>query len=166
MPEETPSGAEGVAIRPMRPADHEAVLDLWERLMATGRAADPRYDYHDDARRIFRDWVRDEWSIARPFPRVLVASAGDRLVGYVQGGEVQVRPLFRGPRTASIGDLWVEEEWRRRGLGRALVEAFLAQARAAGIQRFEVGTLALDARAVGFWKTMGFTDWRVVLLRD
>jgi ribosomal protein S18 acetylase RimI-like enzyme len=51
-------------------------------------------------------------------------------------------------------------------VGRALVAQARAHARAEGIDSIEVGTLALDERAVSFWRSMGFGDWRVTLRSD
>ena len=36
----------------------------------------------------------------------------------------------------------------------------------AGVDAVEVGTLALDDRAVAFWSAVGFGPWRVTLRRD
>jgi GNAT superfamily N-acetyltransferase len=148
----------------MRPGDIERVLDLWEALMQTGQSADPRYVVARDARRIFAGYVREEWTIDKPFPRVLVADLGG-IFGFVQGFETRSLGVVDQPRTARIGDLYVDESVRGRGIGRALVEAFVDQARKAGIGGFEVGTLTRDARAVAFWTAMGFAEWQVTLKR-
>jgi GNAT superfamily N-acetyltransferase len=152
-------------IRPARRADHAALLDLWEDLQANGFAADPRYRPTPQARREMTAYTRDAWFDERPFPRVLVAEADGTLTGFVHGFPRIAVPVVDLSPTARIGDLHVHPDHRRRGIGRALVEAFAARALEAGFPRLEVGTLTADARAVAFWRAMGFDDWQVTLTR-
>lgn len=67
------------------------------------------------------------------------------------------------PPTLVITDAVVDAEHRRAGIGRALVDAVRRLADQQGFPALEVGTLTLDGRAVGFWRSMGFGDWRVTL---
>ena len=81
------------------------------------------------------------------------------------GFPVSHSPVFSLPSTARIGDLYVAASHRRRHIGRELVDAFVAAARASGRPRIEVGTLTRDPRAVAFWRALGFEDWQVTLER-
>ncbi|APD08781.1 MULTISPECIES: aminoglycoside 6'-N-acetyltransferase [Thermus] len=67
-----------------------------------------------------------------PQAMAFVAEAEGRLVGFV---EVSLRPYAEGCETRPVGYLegwYVLPSWRRRGVGRALVEAAEAWARAKG----------------------------------
>lgn len=77
--------------------------------------------------------------------RHLVALQGGRVVGYLR---MNVRAT-----TAQLRHICVAEQARGAGVGRALVEAALREARSAG-----VATLWVNARftAIGFWRQMGF----------
>jgi len=61
---------------------------------------------------------------------------------------------------ATIQDLWVDEDWRSRGVGAELVEALASQARARGVSRLEVGlpreTFAAIASTESFYSRNGF----------
>ena len=56
-----------------------------------------------------------------------------------------------------LEDLFVREEVRRTGLGRALVDAAVERARARGCKRIELDVNEEDPRALGFYQALGFT---------
>ena len=159
-----------MTVRPAERSDVPRILDLWEALMANGQQRDDRWVPSEGARHVMEDWGPDLWLPKEPFPHAWVAEAdrpeGARVVAWLDGHPSFSSPVLAGPRMATIGNLWVEPAWRRRGFGRALVEAFVDAATRGGCHAIEVGTLTHDARAVGFWHAMGFGDWRVTLRRD
>ncbi|MCB9675757.1 MAG: GNAT family N-acetyltransferase [Alphaproteobacteria bacterium] len=154
-----------IGIRPGRPSDTEALLDLWEALMDCGTAADPRFRRSSDARPHMRTYM-ESWFAPQPFETVWIADDAGQPVGMVRGFPNLVVPVVDREPTMRIGDLYVRDSHRRQGIARRLVEALLASARGGGYPRTEVGTLTADTRAVAFWKSMGFTDWQVLLARD
>ena len=152
-------------LRPIRPADLEGVLDLWEALLANGRAADPRFEPASDARAQMRERARDRWFPRDPFPHVLVAESDGRLIGFIHVFPFST-PILNTRGLARIGDLWVDPDFRRIGLGRRLVESVCQFTGEAGYPELEVGTLTADHRAVAFWHAMGFGDWQVTMRFD
>ena len=68
-------------------------------------------------------------------------------------------------RTAEILECYVTREWRRRGVGRAAIEAWLAAERAAGTSLVEAGVLRDNEPARAFWAAMGFLERSVQLAR-
>jgi ribosomal protein S18 acetylase RimI-like enzyme len=91
-----------------------------------------------------RTWF--EFAVGHPACTVFVAEAPD---GAVVGTGVAT---VNGP-VAWIGTIWVASTWRRRGLGRALTEAPIEAATAAGCR-----TLVLVATSAGrpLYEAMGF----------
>lgn len=84
---------------------------------------------------------------------VLVTREGQTLVGHVQmiedGGGWELKSLA------------VVDTWRGLGVGRALVEAGLAHARARGAHRIVVSTSTADVRLLRFYQRLGFRLERV-----
>ena len=152
-------------IRPATPDDHEVLLDLWEDLNRNGSEADPRYRPTADARAQMKTYTANSWFEQVPFPRCLVAD-DDGVVGFIHGFPRTAVPVIDLAPTVRIGDLYVAPSHRRSGVGRSLVQAMPSWAKAAGHPRAEVGTLTADARAVAFWRSMGFGDWQISLSRD
>lgn len=89
---------------------------------------------------------------------VLVAEADGRIVGVLSASwqrAIHVPGVY-----ATIQDLWVDDEWRSRGVGAELVEAIASQARSRGVGRLEVGlpreTFAAIASTESFYQRNGF----------
>jgi GNAT superfamily N-acetyltransferase len=68
---------------------------------------------------------------------LIVAEAGEGIVGVLSAS--WQRALHVPGRYATVQDLWVDREWRSRGVGAELVEALVALVAAQGVDRIEVG---------------------------
>lgn len=89
---------------------------------------------------------------------VLIAEADGKIVGALTASwqrAIHVPGVY-----ATIQDLWVDEDWRSRGVGAELVEAIASQARTRGVSRLEVGlpreTFAAIASTESFYRRNGF----------
>lgn len=89
--------------------------------------------------------------------------AGVALV-YVR--ELPRNPRLRPGRVAELDALVVRPDQRRRGIGRALVEATLVWAKAAGVLRTELGVYAFNEAALRFWRSVGFAPLSHRLYKD
>ena len=115
------SPVEGLVIRPARPEDDEPVAAMARALgrSDSGRASDFTPE------RFRRDGFGDD-----PAFGTLVADAGGELLGYAI--------FYPGYDTDSatrgiyLADLYVREEFRRRGVGRSLIEGLAAHGRSGG----------------------------------
>ncbi|MBW1878669.1 MAG: GNAT family N-acetyltransferase [Deltaproteobacteria bacterium] len=152
-------------IRAVERRDLKRAVEMWAALMENGETHDPRWKLADGARDSMRRWAEELWLVYEPFPHAWVADVDGGLVGWLDGHPSNPSPVLDLPLGATIGNLWVEPAWRRRGVGRRLVETFIAHATAAGCTDIEVGTLTRDTGAVAFWRDLGFGDWLLVLRR-
>ena len=89
---------------------------------------------------------------------VLIAEADGEIVGVLTASwqrAIHVPGVY-----ATVQDLWVDEDWRSRGVGAELVEAIASQARTRGVSRLEVGlpreTFAAIASTQSFYERNGF----------
>ena len=146
----------------MTRGDLPQVIDLWQALMANGHAADARMALMPQADAWMVRWSRDVWLAQKPFPQGFVADEG-QIVGFVTGYPEPSSPVVTQPPSLRIGDLYVAEGARRKGLGKALVDTIVEAASAVGYTGVVVETLVRDARAVGFWEAQGFLGERVQL---
>jgi GNAT superfamily N-acetyltransferase len=91
---------------------------------------------------------------------VLVAEAEGRIVGVLTAS--WQRAIHVPGTYATIQDLWVEGNWRSRGVGAELVEAIASQARTRNVSRLEVGlprdSFAAIASTQSFYRRNGFDD--------
>ncbi len=65
-----------------------------------------------------------------------------------------------------IESCWVEEDSRRQGIGRLLVEEAESWLRAEGAQRLRLGVAARNEDAQHFWQQLGFRPYRLRYLRE
>ncbi len=88
---------------------------------------------------------------------VLVAEGEGRLVGAVslRAFDTPDNPLMVPERRALLEDMVVEQGARRRGVGRALVEASLEWCRSQGVARMVLTVWEGNEAAEGFYEAVG-----------
>jgi ribosomal protein S18 acetylase RimI-like enzyme len=139
----------------------------WERLRAgTNAAAASPYtiSWHQGPRTQLRglfelaDDSPEKVDRYIDFGRVLVASDGDEIVGHLQ-----LVPDTQ-PNVVEIKSLAVHEGFRRRGIGRRLVDHALAVCRVEQLRRVTVTTAMADIDTLRFYQRRGFRA--SAILRD
>jgi RimJ/RimL family protein N-acetyltransferase len=84
---------------------------------------------------------------------MLLALGGGQLVGELTLRSISPRPQVR--HVATLG-MSVKSDWRRKGVGRELVQAALEWAPSAGIKRVELYVYARNAPAIALYEALGF----------
>jgi GNAT superfamily N-acetyltransferase len=151
-----------VAVRVATVGDVDALVDLrrrWteERALATPAAA-PTVDPGFAAR--FRAWFDDE-ARHRTF---WLAEAGARAIGMVNLFTFRrmPQPGRAGSGWGYLGNMYVIPEHRDAGVGRYLLDALVAHADAAGLERV---VLSPAEQSVPFYRRAGFDPADQLLLR-
>lgn len=111
--------------------------------------------------RQYLDWLgRDDHAL-------LVAERDGELIGYALVSINEGAPTWDvGDPTAEIETLSVLESERGRGVGRALTEAAVEAARAAGARSVAVGVAHTNLDAIRFYEREGFDPFYVLMLRS
>ena len=86
-----------------------------------------------------------------PLGELLLAKRGDHVLGCIA-----LKPL-EPPHTAEIKRLFVREQARGIGVGKALVEAAIQKARALGYAEIKLDTLAQMQGAIALYRKCGFS---------
>jgi len=124
--------------------EYDEVVGLWQRSEGVGLSpSDSREGVHA--------------FLARNPGLSLVARKGNEIVGTVLCGH--------DGRRGYLYHLAVAPQWRRRGLGRVLVEACLARLAAAGILKATIVVYSHNDDGQGFWEHVGWkhrADLRVM----
>jgi ribosomal protein S18 acetylase RimI-like enzyme len=97
---------------------------------------------------------------------ILIARDDDRVVGCVAGylREDDDPCLHEDVRIyGQVGDLYVEEPWRMRGIGRLLLTAIEEQLRIRGGSSVRATAKALNVAAVGCLSDFGYGPMKIVL---
>ena len=113
----------------------------------------------------FRDWYGErtpgDAQIRRSVDQLLADErtefllTGDPPAGFAQ---LRFRPsVWTGADDAWLEDVYVSEDARGGGLGRALVEACLDRARRRGCRRIQLDCNERNAAALGLYESLGFS---------
>jgi ribosomal protein S18 acetylase RimI-like enzyme len=86
----------------------------------------------------------------------LVAVVEGRVVGFVS--VLLYKTLFHRGGTALINELVIDSDQRGQGIGRALIQAVVAEARARGMDEVEVSTEQTNHAALRFYRQCGFDE--------
>lgn len=95
----------------------------------------------------------------------LVAELDGQVIGYLAGrvrGPSSIRPI----RSADLESVFVVASIRGRGVGRALIEAFLPWCGQQGAERVSVTAYASNEGAVRLYRRLGFEPKEVALERS
>jgi N-acetylglutamate synthase-like GNAT family acetyltransferase len=139
----------GVVLRRAVPKDAAAIARLVNQL-----------EYEGDRSAVAR---RLAALAAAPHQRLIVAAGPDGVAGLVH---VKAEPSLLADRTAQIVALVVEENWRSRGVGRALLEEAEAWAAARGCERVQLYSNAKRVRAHRFYFANGFAKVKESLMLE
>jgi GNAT superfamily N-acetyltransferase len=143
--------------------DLDRVVGLWSALMGHHQAFDPHWRAAPGA--------EDEWRrllvrlLSDADAAVLVWDEGGDLLGFCAAQIEAAPPIVAERARAEITDLFVCEDFRRRGIGRRLVETVTDWLRERGVPRVEVRVAVRNAQGQAFWRALGYGELVEVLQR-
>ncbi len=148
---------ESVVVRRMTESDLEEAAELVARLKSFNEELDPNFKVVDNLGDVVKDYLRR--SLSSDKVAVLVAfDEGNKLMAGVARVELVDR-LFYEPRLAGvITDLYVRPQYRRKRLGRLLIEKSIEEARRMGAGIVTVVYPAGNQIADSFYTRMGFVQ--------
>ena len=91
---------------------------------------------------------------------VWVAIDNNKVIGYL-AGSIQNKPSYVTKTLAEVDNFYIEEEYRRQGIGKRLVEEFKKDCINKRIEEIKVTASAKNANAKAFYQNNGFDDFEV-----
>ncbi|HYQ84176.1 MAG TPA: GNAT family N-acetyltransferase [Rubrobacter sp.] len=147
---------EDFTIRPGRKEDAAETARLWMRSAEEHTAHDRVYQTAPGAEKTMRRFLADVANSGYSF--LFVVAAGDRTVGFISGELRQGSPTFLPKTWASVDDVFVEPEYRNRGMGRALLQSVRSWAQERGADGISLQVAAANARGRKFYQDLGFRE--------
>ena len=137
--------------------DGEELLELWHGFTAHLAEYDERYRHRGSADERWLSYFENQLVDAK-YGTVVVADAGDELVGVLEARVTGGHPIFRLADHGTINGYYLKEEYREEGIGRRLIEAaidwFRSRDRELSFCRVDVldgdETSAADYEELGF----------------
>lgn len=133
-----------VLVRPLEPDDYPAVAAIFAEGIATG---DATFETAVPA------W--EEWDAAHLPEHRFVAELDDEVVGWCAVVPYSRRAVYRGVGEESV---YVAERARGLGVGRALLEAVIASARAGGLWTLQAGVFPENGASLALHRAAGFRE--------
>jgi ribosomal protein S18 acetylase RimI-like enzyme len=139
-------------IRRARQSDAAALCDFAARLFRATYASETAASDLDSYIDQNFSTERQAAEIADPSAAVLLATADDIVIGYA---DVIVDPA--DAPAAFLNRIYIDADWRGRGLANHLLDAILDEAARRGATRLTLTVFERNSRAIAFYKKVGFT---------
>jgi ribosomal protein S18 acetylase RimI-like enzyme len=141
----------GYPTRRLVPADIPALQDLFERCVDHFVLHDGQPPERDSAEIEFSDVPHGRTKADKHLHGIFEPGHPGRLIGLVESVSG-----YPDDATWFLGLLLIDPAWRRRGLGSAAVEEFVAMAREAGYRAIRLAVIQSNRDARRFWERHGF----------
>lgn len=142
-------------IRQAGEQDIERIGEMWEKLVTYHQQLDERLPQASERGGELYG-LRIIQHLEDTHTRILVAEVDGRLVGYTMGMILDLVPeMFRPQIGGFLADIFVEPDFRRNGIGGALVEALVAWFRSRGVQYMEWYAASQNQAGRAFWEALG-----------
>lgn len=151
----------GVKVRDARESDYSTIYDC---MTETAWNDVPEEEKVITDRKLFESFFRGmaKTLIQRPGRRIFVACDDENdFMGYVVTGG-----MGEGSSAIPVGmvfDIFVLEPYRRRGIGKMLIEVAEEYCRQQGIWRIKLEVAANNPNAMDLYRKAGFKDERVLM---
>jgi ribosomal protein S18 acetylase RimI-like enzyme len=148
-------------IRLAKQEDADAIARMWEDLVRYHHIMDSDLpDSAPNGGKVYAHRITDRLNDTHT--RVLVAEEDGKVVGYVLGVIVDLVPeMFVQEDGGFLADIYVDEAYRGKGIGRALVEALRVWFGECGVRYFEWYVASHNENARAFWRAVGGRDMMI-----
>ncbi len=159
-------GAEhAIEVRPAVAADVPAILPMVQEVCKLHRGWDPaKYGYLPDVADRYALWLPER--AVDPRSVLLVADDAGKLAGFIVGTVESEIPIYDIREFGFIHDMWIEPNYRRRGLAKRLVVEAVAKFRAMGMKQVRLDTAVPNQEARELFAKVGFRGCAVQMLRE
>jgi GNAT superfamily N-acetyltransferase len=153
-----------ISIRAWKPGDSYKILHSWLDFCRNAARSDMRLK--SDSERIMRQWLQARFRDASSIG--FVAERDGACIGFLIGriDEWESSPPVLEPRKMGIIDaVYVDEEFRRTGIGARLVQHALQVMREQNVVAVETIYDAWSDASAALWREAGFAPWMVHAFR-
>ena len=143
-----------IEIREAREEELLKISALWGDFMAYNAAFNDSFKVKKKARAIFSKEMNEHGD--NPDCRLAVAVDNGGLIGFCYSYISSKPRYFKLEKFGFIGDLYVQDDYRERGIGRLLVDDALDFFKKRKISQIELLVAQKNVNTVKFWESIGF----------
>jgi ribosomal protein S18 acetylase RimI-like enzyme len=153
-----------MGIRKAEIMDLERITQLWFEMMTFHINKDNKYRMKQNAIDIYRNYANE--TILDPEKGVFVYEDGHTLFGYLFVEISDLPPVYEVEKIASVTEISVKQEMRRKGIGQSLLKSAELWAKNRGINRIECIVSANNEVSQSFWKKNGYVGYNIVSCKE
>ncbi len=118
------------------------------------RIAPAKYPFRPEPEKGYIRWLASQ--IPQPRSVFLLAELDQRIVGFLIATVDPEIPIYTVKEYGFIHDVWVDEDARQHGVGRALILEMVARFRAIGVPQIRLDVVATNTPAEQLFASCGF----------
>ncbi|MGG7036298.1 MAG: GNAT family N-acetyltransferase [Flavobacterium sp.] len=135
-----------------------AILTLWTNLMNNHKKMDEAF-FAETSENLSAYRNNLEFSLPSSLCKVFVAFVGNQLVGYITAEFVKPNSLlYNSIPYCEVGDIMIDPNFQKQGLGKVLVEEVKKWSVSKGIHNIRLNVFSKNKNALVFFKTLGFDE--------
>jgi ribosomal protein S18 acetylase RimI-like enzyme len=140
-------------------SDIEDIVTLWKELMDFHGKVDELFRRSDEGADNFRQFLVSQHESENS--ELIVAEYDGKVVGYAKLEISKYPPVFERKSYGMISDIAVSGDYRRMGIGEALVDEAAEWFAKKNIDRIEMRVVSANSVGRGFWEKMGFKPYMI-----
>ena len=154
-----------ISLRKAKTVDLGIIQDFNNKLCAKEHhdfdlTINPNFAKTEEGESYFKSSIESEKKL------VLIAEDEGKPVGYIIGGTQAVGDFRNMANMCEADNMWVDESYRSRGIGKQLMDGLEAWAKEKGIKRMRVLASSKNEKGINFYKREGFREYDLILEKD
>jgi len=150
-----------IKIEEVKKGDINSIVKLQMRLADYHKEIDPRY-YRSgkESEKQRRERLKGYFSKKRKNTKILVAKVNGKITGFLKGAIHKLHLYCREERMGEISQLYIDEKFRRKRIGKLLFEELLKWFKKRKIKFIEVQVDSKNKIAIVAYKKYGFFEFQ------
>ena len=140
------------------------IVEIWKEFMDFHSDLDPFLERRENGHEHFEKYVREK--IESDDSTVLVATDNNKVIGFSIIFISKHPPVLKMERYGFIDSLAVKSEYRRNGVGTAILNKIHEWFQSRDITRIQLSVLPKNKTGDSFWRKNGFRDFTHTLCMD
>ena len=126
---------------------------------------DPYLRPVDEARDVYKKYLIHDLKIRKIDRIVLVAVEDRKIIAYIRGTLTKTLHVLNVKLREVIGNLYVEEKYRRKGVAKNLIEELIRWFKGKNVDVMTVHVYLLNSKAIALYKKFGFKEYSLNMNR-
>jgi GNAT superfamily N-acetyltransferase len=149
-----------ITIEEARPKHVQPIVEHWKALMEIHKEMDAEFFKDTDLWiEEYETTISETIEVAYKERKVYVALDSEVVVGFATIYiERFAMPLYNSEPLCVIGDMMIEEQYRKQGIGELFIEEAKKMAKEFSVKKLMLNVFAKNQIAYGYFKQQGFED--------